>query len=123
MPHQRSEPTGSRRSLQMHAMERSRFKASRGFSPMRNFGELRQVPSLRVEEPLTVAGLLQSLGLGKYNVHFRAEEVDMTALRQMGDTDLKEMRIPMGPRIFLLSCPNPDNPHNCNVKASFGYID
>lgn len=49
-----------------------------------------------------VAGLLQSLGLGKYYIHFQAEEVDMTALRQMGDNDLKEMGIPMGPRKKIL---------------------
>ncbi|XVF60386.1 hypothetical protein PTKIN_Ptkin08bG0041400 [Pterospermum kingtungense] len=53
-------------------------------------------------EPLTVATLLNSLGLGKYDICFRAEEVDMTALRQMGDRDLKELGIPMGPRKKLL---------------------
>ncbi|KAG0468370.1 hypothetical protein HPP92_017698 [Vanilla planifolia] len=47
------------------------------------------------EEPLTVAALLHSLGLGKYAIHFQAEEVDMSALRQMGDHDLKELGIPM----------------------------
>lgn len=50
------------------------------------------------EEPLTVSGLLHSLGLGKYALLFQAEEVDMAALRQMGDSDLKELGIPMGPR-------------------------
>ncbi|XWS44220.1 hypothetical protein CRYUN_Cryun15aG0025600 [Craigia yunnanensis] len=53
-------------------------------------------------EPFTVATLLNSLGLGKYAIHFEAEEVDMTALRQMGDMDLKELGIPMGPRKKLL---------------------
>ncbi|URE31777.1 SAM domain containing protein [Musa troglodytarum] len=50
---------------------------------------------LKPEEPLTVASLLHSLGLGKYAILFQAEEVDMTALRQMGDSDLKELGIPM----------------------------
>ncbi|KAJ7942391.1 Sterile alpha motif (SAM) domain-containing protein [Quillaja saponaria] len=53
-----------------------------------------------VEE--TVAGLLQSLGLGKYEIIFRAEEVDILALKQMGDKDLKEIGIPMGPRKKIL---------------------
>ncbi|KAK9104697.1 hypothetical protein Scep_021541 [Stephania cephalantha] len=52
--------------------------------------------------PLTVASLLHSLGLGKYAILFQAEEVDMTALRQMGDQDLKELGIPMGPRKKIL---------------------
>ncbi|KAK6913167.1 Sterile alpha motif domain [Dillenia turbinata] len=54
------------------------------------------------EEPLTVAGLLHSLGLGKYAILFQAEEIDMAALRQMGDQDLKELGIPMGPRKKIL---------------------
>ncbi|XP_068641261.1 uncharacterized protein [Aristolochia californica] len=66
-----------------------------------------QKTSYLAEEPVTVAGLLHSLGLGKYAILFQAEEVDMTALRQMGDTDLKELGIPMGPRkkILLAVCP------------------
>ncbi|KAJ9135258.1 hypothetical protein P3X46_032464 [Hevea brasiliensis] len=54
------------------------------------------------EEPQTLAGFLHSLGLGKYVVNFEAEEVDMAILRQMGDRDLKEMGIPMGPRKKIL---------------------
>ncbi|XP_022989853.1 ankyrin repeat and SAM domain-containing protein 6-like [Cucurbita maxima] len=54
------------------------------------------------EGSLSVAGLLNSLGLGKYSIHFQAEEIDMTALRQMGDKDLKELGIPMGPRKKIL---------------------
>ncbi|KDP45413.1 hypothetical protein JCGZ_09662 [Jatropha curcas] len=54
------------------------------------------------EEPQTVSGFLHSLGLGKYVVNFQAEEVDMTVLTQMGDKDLKEMGIPMGPRKKIL---------------------
>jgi hypothetical protein len=61
------------------------------------------------EPPQTVAGLLHSLGLGKYAVQFQVEEVDMTVLRQMGDHDLKELGIPMGPRkkILLAVLPPP----------------
>ncbi|KAF3444701.1 hypothetical protein FNV43_RR14394 [Rhamnella rubrinervis] len=61
-----------------------------------------QQNSHMVEGPLTVAGLLHILGLGKYTVLFQAEEVDMAALRQMGDKDLKELGIPMGPRKKIL---------------------
>ncbi|XP_074559136.1 uncharacterized protein LOC141815068 isoform X2 [Curcuma longa] len=53
-------------------------------------------------EPLTVGDMLKSLGLGKYSILFQAEEVDMTALRQMRDNDLKELGIPMGPRKKIL---------------------
>uniref|UniRef100_A0A5B6YM19 SAM domain-containing protein n=1 Tax=Davidia involucrata TaxID=16924 RepID=A0A5B6YM19_DAVIN len=54
------------------------------------------------EQPLTVGNLLHSLGLGKYAILFQAEEVDMAALKQMGDKDLKELGIPMGPRKKIL---------------------
>ncbi|MED6159072.1 hypothetical protein PIB30_038946 [Stylosanthes scabra] len=50
----------------------------------------------------TVDGLLHALGLGKYAILFKAEEVDMTALKQMGENDLKELGIPMGPRKKIL---------------------
>ncbi|KAB1999459.1 hypothetical protein ERO13_D12G147100v2 [Gossypium hirsutum] len=53
-------------------------------------------------EQQTVEGLLHSLGLGKYTITFKAEEVDMTALKQMGENDLKELGIPMGPRKKIL---------------------
>lgn len=61
-----------------------------------------QKSSLMGDEPLTVPGLLHRLGLGKYAIIFQAEEVDMTALKQMGDKDLKELGIPMGPRKKIL---------------------
>ncbi|KAK1316377.1 hypothetical protein QJS10_CPA05g01892 [Acorus calamus] len=58
---------------------------------------MRAVRKENAEEPqLTVPGLLNSLGLGKYSIIFQAEEVDMTALKQMGDNDLKDLGIPMG---------------------------
>ncbi|XP_030477375.1 uncharacterized protein LOC115694389 [Syzygium oleosum] len=55
-----------------------------------------------VQGPLTVGAFLNSLGLGKYAIHFQAEEVDMDVLKQMRDHDLKEMGIPMGPRRKIL---------------------
>lgn len=61
-----------------------------------------QKTSYMPEEPHTVASLLHSLGLGKYAILFQAEEVDMAALKQMGDNDLKELGIPMGPRKKIL---------------------
>ncbi|KAI6685871.1 hypothetical protein NL676_031784 [Syzygium grande] len=54
------------------------------------------------DEHQTVDGLLQSLGLAKYAILFKAEEVDMAALKQMGEHDLKELGIPMGPRKKIL---------------------
>ncbi|KAF4391661.1 hypothetical protein F8388_005426 [Cannabis sativa] len=54
--------------------------------------------SYMVEEQQTVDGLLHVLGLGKYAILFKAEEVDMTALKHMSENDLKELGIPMGPR-------------------------
>ena len=53
-------------------------------------------------EERSVASLLQSLGLEKYLITFQAEEVDMAALRHMGDEDLKVLGIPMGPRKKIL---------------------
>uniref|UniRef100_A0A2P2K642 Uncharacterized protein LOC8280587 isoform X1 n=1 Tax=Rhizophora mucronata TaxID=61149 RepID=A0A2P2K642_RHIMU len=63
------------------------------------------------EESLTVMGFLHSLGLGKYAVSFQAEEVDMTVLKQMGDKDLREMGIPMGPRKKILFALSPYQKH------------
>ncbi|XP_048136829.1 uncharacterized protein LOC115756426 isoform X1 [Rhodamnia argentea] len=54
------------------------------------------------DEHQTVDGLLQSLGLAKYAIQLKAEEVDMAALKQMGEHDLKELGIPMGPRKKIL---------------------
>ncbi|CAI9756258.1 unnamed protein product [Fraxinus pennsylvanica] len=69
-------------------------------------GSLLQKSSYVVDDQLTVDSFLQSLGLEKYAIHFKAEEVDMYALRQMGDIDLKDLGIPMGPRKkILLSLP------------------
>nr|CAB3484780.1 unnamed protein product [Digitaria exilis] len=50
---------------------------------------------LQTEVQQTVPGLLDSLGLEKYLVLFQAEEVDMAALKQMGESDLKDMGVPM----------------------------
>ncbi|RAL53235.1 hypothetical protein DM860_006907 [Cuscuta australis] len=61
-------------------------------------GSLVQKGSFAVEDVPTVDGFLHSLGLDKYAINFKAEEVDMHALRQMGDNDLKELGVPMGPR-------------------------
>ncbi|XP_022999334.1 uncharacterized protein LOC111493741 isoform X1 [Cucurbita maxima] len=59
------------------------------------------------DELQSIDGLLQSLGLGKYSILFKAEEVDMTALKQMGENDLKELGIPMGPRKKILLAISP----------------
>ncbi|KAI4304935.1 hypothetical protein MLD38_040391 [Melastoma candidum] len=71
-----------------------------------------QRSSFMVNEHQTVDGLLQALGLGKYAILFKAEEIDMTALKQMGESDLKEIGIPMGPRkkILLAIAPRSKRP-------------
>ncbi|PON76002.1 Mitogen-activated protein kinase kinase kinase [Trema orientale] len=61
-------------------------------------------------EHLNVVGLLRTLGLEKYAILFQAEEVDMTALRQMGDKDLKDLGLPMGPRKKILLALVPARP-------------
>uniref|UniRef100_A0A3Q7GCY8 SAM domain-containing protein n=1 Tax=Solanum lycopersicum TaxID=4081 RepID=A0A3Q7GCY8_SOLLC len=55
-----------------------------------------------VEDQPTVDSFLHSLGLEKYAIHFKAEEVDLYSLKQMGDNDLKELGVPMGPRKKIL---------------------
>jgi len=61
------------------------------------------------EVPQTVTELLNSLGLEKYLVLFQAEEVDMAALKQMGESDLKDMGVPMGPRKKILLALGPQS--------------
>ncbi|CAK8536947.1 unnamed protein product [Lathyrus sativus] len=65
------------------------------------------------QQSQTVEGLLQALGLQKYVILFKAEEVDMTALKQMGENDLKELGIPMGPRKKLLLALLPRKRQQC----------
>ncbi|KAE8692778.1 Sterile alpha motif domain-containing protein, putative isoform 2 [Hibiscus syriacus] len=79
----------------------------------------------KVDERQTIEGLLHSLGLGKYAIYFKDEEVDMPALRQMRENDLKELGIPMGPRkkILLALLPRskrkwPMNPISSGGKVS-----
>ncbi|CAL1391953.1 unnamed protein product [Linum trigynum] len=72
-------------------------------------GSRRASTFMHLDEHVTVAGFLHSLGLGKYCISFQAEEVDMTVLKQMREKDLKDMAIPMGPRkkILLALLPPP----------------
>ncbi|CBI34980.3 uncharacterized protein LOC100250700 isoform X2 [Vitis vinifera] len=126
----RSYSSWSRDGFRSRSPERI-FKSSRGLSPPRNIDKLRSTGSAPLtmkatlettkaatrlplaggampknsymgNEPVNVSSLLHSLGLEKYVINFQAEEVDMTALKQMGDNDLKEMGIPMGPRKKIL---------------------
>ncbi|XP_068332781.1 uncharacterized protein [Pyrus communis] len=70
------------------------------------------------DEQQTVDGLLHALGLGKYAIIFKAEEIDMTALKQMGEYDLKELGIPMGPRkkLILALLPRSKRPSTTNIR-------
>ncbi|KAH6756408.1 Sterile alpha motif domain-containing protein [Perilla frutescens var. hirtella] len=65
-------------------------------------GSLMQKSSYLVDDQVTVDSLLRSLGLEKFAVTFKAEEVDMYSLKRMTERDLKEMGIPMGPRKKIL---------------------
>ncbi|GER32306.1 sterile alpha motif domain-containing family protein [Striga asiatica] len=55
-----------------------------------------------VDDQVTVDSFLRSLGLEKYAILFKAEEVDMYSLKRMAERDLKELGIPMGPRKKIL---------------------
>ncbi|CAH8392180.1 unnamed protein product [Eruca vesicaria subsp. sativa] len=66
------------------------------------FGSIMQNSPFPVEEPLTVDSFLHSLGLGRYSLNFKREEVDMTTIKQMKESDLKDLTIPMGPRKTIL---------------------
>lgn len=50
----------------------------------------------------SVDDLLGCLGLEKYSITFKAEEIDMDVLLHMNDGDLKVLGIPMGPRKKIL---------------------
>lgn len=64
-------------------------------------GIAQKIPSMG-DGYATVESLLRSMGLEKYAIYFKAEEIDMNAFRQLGDSDLKELGIPMGPRKKIL---------------------
>lgn len=64
-------------------------------------GIVHKIPSTVDEHP-SVESFLQSLGLDKYAIFFKAEEIDLNAFKQLGDNDLKELGIPMGPRKKIL---------------------
>ncbi|KAJ4909603.1 Sterile alpha motif (SAM) domain-containing protein [Raphanus sativus] len=66
------------------------------------FGSIMQNSPFPVEETLTVDSFLDSLGLGRYSLAFKREEVDMTTIKQMKESDLKDLTIPMGPRKRIL---------------------
>ncbi|KAK4429886.1 hypothetical protein Salat_1289300 [Sesamum alatum] len=65
-------------------------------------GSLAQKNSYVVDDHITVDSFLRSLGLEKYAILFKAEEVDMYSLKRMAERDLKELGIPMGPRKKIL---------------------
>ncbi|XP_060214397.1 uncharacterized protein LOC132641422 isoform X1 [Lycium barbarum] len=64
-------------------------------APIPQSRSLVQKSSYGIEDQPTVDSFLHSLGLDKYAIHFKAEEVDLYSLKQMGDNDLKELGVPM----------------------------
>ena len=50
-----------------------------------------------------VKKVLERLGLEKYIRHFDVAEVDYVAFLSIEDADLREMEIPVGPRIKILN--------------------
>lgn len=99
-----SRPTGS-----IHFLTKATLplEATKQVSRLPPPNSIAQKNSYLGVEPLTVASFLHSLGLGKYIILFQAEEIDMTALKQMRDNDLKELGIPMGPRKKILLALSP----------------
>ncbi|AQK44142.1 Sterile alpha motif (SAM) domain-containing protein [Zea mays] len=97
----RSQPYAGKATISVDTVQRTN-----GITP--SSAPLPKVPVM-AEAPLTVTGLLNSLGLEKYIVLFQAEEVDMAALRQMGESDLKDMGVPMGPRKKILLAVGPQS--------------
>ncbi|XP_066345243.1 uncharacterized protein [Miscanthus floridulus] len=97
----RSQPYAGKSTISVDTVQRTN-----GITP--SSAALPKAPVL-AEAPLTVTGLLNSLGLEKYLVLFQAEEVDMAALRQMGESDLKDMGVPMGPRKKILLAVGPQS--------------
>ncbi|OQU81725.1 hypothetical protein SORBI_3006G110300 [Sorghum bicolor] len=95
----RSQPYAGKSTISVDTVQRTN-----GITP--SSAALPKVPVM-AEAPLTVTGLLNSLGLEKYLVLFQAEEVDMAALKQMGESDLKDMGVPMGPRKKILLAVGP----------------
>ncbi|KAL1215331.1 hypothetical protein V5N11_009752 [Cardamine amara subsp. amara] len=70
--------------------------------PLSQLGSMMQTNPFSVEDPLTVDDFLNSIGLGRYSLAFKREEVDMTTIKQMKESDLKDLIIPMGPRKKIL---------------------
>ena len=50
-----------------------------------------------------IGGWLEEVGLGIYAESFAANEIDFDALPHLGEADLKELGLPMGPRKKLLA--------------------
>ncbi len=46
---------------------------------------------------------LESLGLAKYAKAFAKNEIDFEVLRHLGEDDLRELGLPLGPRKKLLA--------------------
>src|SRR4051794_25809890 len=46
---------------------------------------------------------LEELGLGKYATAFADAEIDLAAIPHLTDDDLKELRLPLGPRRKILA--------------------
>ncbi|XP_016512900.1 uncharacterized protein LOC107829940 isoform X2 [Nicotiana tabacum] len=108
-------PAETSRAVRMLRADLLNPSALKGLTPMTMRSTLaagNSMPGLSSandQRPVTVVSLLNSLGLGKYAIHFQAEEIDMAALKQMGDRDLKELGIPMGPRKKILLAMLPQN--------------
>ncbi|KAL8534048.1 hypothetical protein ACS0TY_010170 [Phlomoides rotata] len=65
-------------------------------------GSVGQKSSYVVDDQVTVDSFLRTLGLEKFAIIFKAEEVDMYSLKRMSERDLKELGLPMGPRKKIL---------------------
>lgn len=57
--------------------------------------------SLMPLDEMEIEAFLQSLDLAVLIPIFKEQQIDMTALREMGVEEMKELNLPMGPRLKL----------------------
>jgi uncharacterized protein YjiS (DUF1127 family) len=50
-----------------------------------------------------IADLLKQLGLGQYAQRFAENEIDVSVLRHLTDQDLKDIGVPLGTFMYVVS--------------------
>lgn len=62
------------------------------------------------EPPADIASWLARHGLDKYAADFKAHEIGIDELTELGEDHLKELELPLGPRLRLLKAVAQDFP-------------